>query len=94
MSLVLSAVYLAVEVVSFFQGPVVLAVCCSSFKSDLESFSLWNYVNDGFKVTYILEQFKCGMMDGIKRLNYSKCDIQLSQLSRIIESNVFIVFLV
>jgi hypothetical protein len=55
MSFVLSAVYLTVEVVSFFQGPDVPAVYCSSFKSDLESFSLWNYVIGGFKITIQIE---------------------------------------
>ena len=33
------------------------------------------------------------MMDKIKRLNYNKCDVKLSKLYRIIDSNVFIVFL-
>lgn len=39
----------------FFQGPDVLAVYCSSFKSDLESFNLWTYVIDGFKITIQIE---------------------------------------
>jgi len=46
-----------------------------------------------FKLKYKLKQYKCGMMDKIKRLNCNKCDVQLSKLCRIIDSNVFIVFL-
>jgi hypothetical protein len=93
MSMVLSGVYLTVEVVSLFQGLDVHVVYCYSFKSDLESFSLWNYVSHVFQIKYKLKQYKCGMMDKIKRLNYNKCDVQLSKLYRIIDSNVFIVFL-
>jgi len=43
-----------------------------------------------FKLKYKLKQYKCGMMDKIKRLDYNKCDVQLSKLCRIIDSNVFI----
>jgi len=50
MSVVLSGVYLTIEVVSLFQGPDVHAVYCHSFKSALESFRLWNYISHVFQI--------------------------------------------
>lgn len=55
MSVVLSGVYLTVEVVSLFQGPDVHVVYCYSFKSDLESFSLWNYISHVFQIKIQIE---------------------------------------
>lgn len=54
MSVVLS-VYLKIEVVYLFQGPDVHAVYCYSFKSALESFSLWNYISHVFQIKIQIE---------------------------------------
>jgi hypothetical protein len=55
MSMVLGGVYLTVEVVSLFQGPEVHAMHFYSFKSDLESFSLWHYVSHVFQMKIQIE---------------------------------------
>jgi len=69
-------------------------LCIVSFLSLVWNLSVFGITSVMcFKLKYILKQYKCGMMDQIKRLNYNKYDVWFSELYRIVDSNVFIAFL-